>query len=66
MTTKREDEMGKTLDDRVAKLEGQVAELLTYLQTDTKDMKKLKKELRSLKDEHEKLEHEVRLLRREV
>ena len=58
--------MGKTLEERVARLEAHVSELLTTVQADGKDIKKLKRELKRLSEDRDRLEREVRLLKRDI
>jgi peptidoglycan hydrolase CwlO-like protein len=58
--------MGKTTEERLAKLEATVADLVTNAQADGKDIKKLKKEVKALERECQRLENDVRLLRREI
>ena len=58
--------MGRTMEERLAKLEAVVADLVINAQADGKDIKKLKKEVKRLDKERQALDSEVRLLRREI
>ena len=58
--------MGKSLEERVTKLEAQMAELLTHVQSDSKAVRKLQREVRKLNDGRETLESDVEGLKRDV
>ena len=58
--------MPKSVEERLTRVESLVADLLTNVAADGKDIKALKKQIRRLKDDRDKLEHEIQLLKREV
>ena len=58
--------MSKNPEDRIAKLEAQVTELLDQLQAHDKALKQLKREIRKLHHERDTLEGEVQQLKRDV
>jgi archaellum component FlaC len=58
--------MGRTVEERLAKLEAVVADLVINAQADGKDIRKLKKEVKRLDKECQSLAGEVRLLRRDL
>jgi hypothetical protein len=58
--------MGRTVEERLAKLEAVVADLVINAQADGKDIRKLKKEVKRLDKECQSLAGEFRLLRRDL
>ena len=58
--------MSKNPEDRIAKLEAQVTQLLGELQVHDKAIKQLKREIRKLHHERDTLEGDVQRLKRDV